>query len=217
MPYSEYFLDREYALSVCTQHPFCPSLPPEQANRSVFRTAYLLWLHDLNDLSTIHLNHITQLLLWSTEHLPASADSVLEARAAVECACRSVILQTPPPRNPALYMRSAHYLDAQYATLSLQELAHLLDVNSSYLSRVISRDFRCSFLQLLHCRRTLEAIDLLHTPRQLLPLDELADRLGYSSIHHFCSVFQHYTGLTPPQLRKGIRILEATQHATGLI
>ena len=105
MPYSEYFLDREYALSVCTQHPFCPSLPPEQANRSVFRTAYLLWLHDLNDLSTIHLNHITQLLLWSTEHLPDSADSVLEARAAVECACRSVILQTPPPRNPALYMR----------------------------------------------------------------------------------------------------------------
>ena len=77
MPYSEYFLDREYALSVCTQHPFCPSLPPEQANRSVFRTAYLLWLHDLNDLSTIHLNHITQLLLWSTEHLPDSADSVM--------------------------------------------------------------------------------------------------------------------------------------------
>lgn len=100
MPYSEYFLDREYALSVCTQHPFCPSLPPEQANRSVFRTAYLLWLHDLNDLSTIHLNHITQLLLWSTEHLPDSADSVLEARAAVECACRSVILQTPPPAIP---------------------------------------------------------------------------------------------------------------------
>ena len=100
------------------------------------------------------------------------------------------------------------HIDNEYPGLTLRTLAQQLDLNGSYLSRVISRDLRCTFLDLLHCRRILAAVEALRMPRRELSLDDIACQLGYSSLHYFYCVFKNYTGLTPAKARELIRLLQ---------
>lgn len=209
MQYSDFFMDRDYTASVCAQHPFRPEPFITRSDILLFRASYLRWLQELALLPPVHLSHVTQLLLWSSANIPVLlAVSPETGASAINQICHNIIMQTPSPNNPALYAQASKYLNTRYATLSLRELAQLLNVNSSYLSRVISRDFHCSFLSLLHCKRILVSIDLLSASPPHPSLDEIAEQLGYPSAHYFCTVFQRYTDLTPPQLRRCSRILK---------
>lgn len=209
--YDSYF-DREYAQCLFEQHRFAPSAEEAFQEPSVLCAAFLLWINALSGVPGIRFDQIARLLLWWKELIGENGGS-LSRKADAEALIRQVneawrtVLLTPRAQgNPALCMLILKRINDQYATLTLHSLAEQLDLNSTYLSRVISRDFKCSFPALIQCRRILRALDLLPAPRQTLSMEQIAGALGYSSLHYFYWVFKSYTRLTPAQAREVIAL-----------
>lgn len=104
--------------------------------------------------------------------------------------------------NPYITEHALQIISQRYTSLSLEDLAVLLTISRSYLCRIISKDTGCSFLELLHYRRILSAAEEFITCPANLSIENLAFKLGYTSLHHFYRVFKQYTGLTPASARK---------------
>ena len=84
-------------------------------------------------------------------------------------------------------------------TLSLTTIAQKLNMNASYLSRVFKQETGNSFIDVLNCLRLDEARRLLHTTA--MPVQEVAERVGYTSASYFIKVFKKHCGKTPNQFR----------------
>ena len=84
-------------------------------------------------------------------------------------------------------------------TLSLTTIAQKLNMNASYLSRVFKQEMGNSFIDVLNCLRLDEARRLLRTTD--IPVQEVAERVGYTSASYFIKVFKKHCGKTPNQFR----------------
>jgi AraC-like DNA-binding protein len=162
------------------------------------------------NLSTLveQLMHLLHLLSLDPEHLKETCDylagsmyslttALLESRARHETA---LIKETPS----ALARRARHYLNAHYfEPLTLHEIAERLNVNEYYLSHVFKEEYGIPPMKYVIKRRIGEAQDLLM--HKSMPVAEIADSLGYSSVCHFNSMFKKYVGMSPGQYRKSFR------------
>ena len=202
MAYTDYYFDIDFAQSLYEQHLFAFAPGNDCADGSAFRVAFLLWLTELSQLPSVQHDQITRLLLWSKECLhfecPLHPQHLVES---LNSAWREIFLQPRKQNNPALCLLVLKSINAQYSYLTLQKLSKQLELNPSYLSRVISSDLKCSFPNLLQCRRLLTAVDSLRSSRYENSIEDIASELGYSSPHYFYCVFKSFTGLTPVKAR----------------
>ena len=203
MPFCYSYPDKEYLLSVYEQTIFRPSL--ECSDDAFLSGCFLLWLSEVAARPEIKLDMLASLLA-ENRSLLQTGDTLVVNR--LNLAWKDILTSPHEQRNPGLCLLVLKHIDNEYPGLTLRTLAQQLDLNGSYLSRVISRDLRCTFLDLLHCRRILAAVEALWMPRRELSLDDIACQLGYSSLHYFYCVFKNYTGLTPAKARELIRLLQ---------
>ena len=89
----------------------------------------------------------------------------------------------------------------RYRTLSLRELAGLLNLSVRQTQRLLLSHFGKTFSQKLSEARMAAASQFLDNTR--LSITEIAERLGFSSIEHFSSSFRRNMGCSPSEYRKG--------------
>lgn len=96
------------------------------------------------------------------------------------------------------------YIEQSYRNLdlTLQEVAHTVDISPSYLSRLFKEEKGISFVQYVTKLRMCEAQTLLKDIT--LKTYEVADRVGYTDYPHFTKTFKKYTGVSPKEFRKNL-------------
>ena len=88
---------------------------------------------------------------------------------------------------------------------TLPNLSRELGVSSHHLSEAINEGFGKSFFELLAEYRVKAACQLLHTEEgKRIKMEEVAERVGYSSKSSFNTQFKKITGKTPSQYRDGV-------------
>lgn len=91
------------------------------------------------------------------------------------------------------------YIEENYRTGSLTEIADSLHYDLYWLSREIKRRTGKTFKELLQEKRLTQAAYFLkHTS---LHVDEIGEAVGYSNLSYFHRIFQEKYGLTPKKYR----------------
>lgn len=90
-------------------------------------------------------------------------------------------------------------------SLTRDSLADMLGTNRTYLSRAINSISGKSFSEYLNSWRIIEATLVMADKSIDIPLKQLADDLGYSSISVFYRSFQKETGVTAGKYMKEVR------------
>lgn len=147
-----------------------------------------------------HLAQAAQLICWFNEAYTAEQPECLNSL--LNMTCRKIETlhdERDIWKNPALCARALRQIEQEYQDINLHDLSSRLNINSAYLSRVLSQSLGVSFLDLLHSKRILTATNLFLQSEKRIPLEQLAANLGYSSAHYFYCVFKKYTGLTPTE------------------
>ena len=91
----------------------------------------------------------------------------------------------------------------RYQTLTLTELAGLLNLSVRQTQRLLVSNFGKTFSQKLTEARMASACQFLVGSD--LTITQISDRLGFSSIEHFSSAFRRFMGCSPREYRKGNR------------
>jgi len=84
--------------------------------------------------------------------------------------------------------------------MGVSDFARELGITSTHLTRVCNKPCGRSASDLLHDRLIFEARKLLTETR--LPVQDVAETLGFTSAAYFTRAFQHRTGKTPSAFRK---------------
>jgi len=93
-----------------------------------------------------------------------------------------------------------HYADPK---LWIRTVAEALSISESYLSKILRRQLKCSFVEYLTGFRVSRARALLESTD--LMTYEIADAVGYPDAGYFGAVFKRLTDLTPTEYRAAIR------------
>ncbi len=101
----------------------------------------------------------------------------------------------------------AHTVEARLsadlaAPPSIATIAKELNISRSQCSRIFSKVYGISPRQYLSRLQLRRAKELLTTSN--LSIQAIADRLGFSSVHHFSRQFRRWTSVSPNQYRRGI-------------
>lgn len=100
--------------------------------------------------------------------------------------------------------RVRRYLDEHHTEqLTLRMVAARLHVSEYYLAHVFKQEFGIPPMQYVMKRRIGEAQELLMNTN--LPVAEVADRLGYSSVCHFNAMFKKNVGMPPGRFRQSFQ------------
>ena len=100
-----------------------------------------------------------------------------------------------------LVERARAYVDAHFnRDISLEVVADHVGLNPSYLSRAFSKEIGRPFVEYLTERRLEESQRLLRNPE--LTIDQISDRVGFSSAGYFSTVFRKRFGQTPSEVRR---------------
>ena len=91
----------------------------------------------------------------------------------------------------------------RHRTLTLSDLASLLNLSQRQTQRLLRDNFGKTFSQKLTDARMAAASQLLAGTD--LSVTEIAERSGYSSIEHFSAAFHRHMGCSPREYRKGQR------------
>lgn len=81
---------------------------------------------------------------------------------------------------------------------SLSRAAEMLNVSSTYLSRIFKEQLGCTFTKYLNDIRVDEAKKRLRDGKDI---NETAVECGFNSVNYFCTVFKKYTGFSPASYR----------------
>lgn len=97
------------------------------------------------------------------------------------------------------------YIDHHYfePSISLNEVAEMVQVSPTYLSKRIKTELGASFITYLTKVRIKKALLLMKDPH--LKIYEIADMVGYSTQHYFCNAFKKVTGISPTVYRGGAK------------
>lgn len=95
--------------------------------------------------------------------------------------------------------------------LSLSKLASIIDVNTSYVSRVINEKYGCSFSALVNDRRIKIACQRLSDVANYgnMTIEAISKSVGFSSRSTFISAFKKANGMTPSEYLKMARQVDA--------
>jgi AraC-like DNA-binding protein len=114
-------------------------------------------------------------------------------------------VQSAESLNPDQYenmivMSTLDYIDRNYPTAALGELAENLKLPVHTLSRMIKRSAGGNFTELLQRKRLNRAVSLLVETDE--PINDIIDKVGYENHSYFHRVFKARYGMTPHAFRK---------------
>lgn len=169
----------------------CPVISCGQLAEQVEQIMRLLYLLSAD---IVHLRMVCSSLAYSMVLL---TQALVGSRARQQTAAQ---VETPS----VLAHRVRQYLDAHYSeNLTLRMVADRLHMNGYYLAHIFSGEFGTPPMQYVIKRRIGEAQDLLI--HETLPIAEVAERLGYTSVCHFNTMFKKYVGVSPGQYRRSFQ------------
>lgn len=114
---------------------------------------------------------------------------------------RQAVLSAPAYELSLLIKKAIQYIDQNYAEdISLEQIAGVLWVNPSYLSRQFKINVGISFTEFISRKRTYMAKSLLVNSDRTVA--DIALAVGFRNIPYFNSVFKRDTGLSPRQFRR---------------
>ena len=94
-------------------------------------------------------------------------------------------------------------------TLSLSELARMLDTNGNYLSQYINNQLQTNFNDYVNSYRVKEACRIFKNDASMkFTVDQVADMVGFSSRSTFYTTFKKFTGITPAFFQKNVAELQ---------
>ncbi|THF84466.1 helix-turn-helix domain-containing protein [Cohnella fermenti] len=83
--------------------------------------------------------------------------------------------------------------------ITLEEVADLLHINSSYFSRLFKKETGHNFIHYVTLAKMERAKELL--AHKTVSVEEVADRLGYENKSYFTKLFKKHCGTTPGEYR----------------
>ena len=92
------------------------------------------------------------------------------------------------------------------AAFTLTRLSQLTMVSASYLERLFRRYAGMSVIQYCNFRKIERAKQFIREDR--MNISQIADALGFSSIHYFSRVFQQREGMSPTQYGRSVKSME---------
>ena len=103
---------------------------------------------------------------------------------------------------PKTLLQAQTYLNEHYwkNTISLSEVADQVQVTPQHLSRLFKTSLNLTFVEYLTILRIQKAIALFKDPE--IKIYEVAEAVGYSSQHYFCTAFKRVLHLSPQEYRK---------------
>jgi two-component system response regulator YesN len=103
--------------------------------------------------------------------------------------------------TPAVLLSQKHIETYYYKEdFSLQDLAEIIKISPTYLSRLLKNEIGVSFIEYLTQVRVEKAIQMMSDPT--IKLYEVAEKVGYSNQHYFSTTFKKVVGLSPAEYRK---------------
>ena len=90
-------------------------------------------------------------------------------------------------------------------SITRDDLAEMLNTNRTYVSRAINRFSGKTFTDYINMWRVIEATIIMADKSNDVPLKQLAEDLGYSSLPVFHRSFQKETGVTAGKYMKELR------------
>lgn len=157
----------------------------------IFRLIYLLSSDTKNLKETCNTLSISLLLL--TYEMVLSRD-------------RNAAIHTRSSASATAY-RVRRYLDAHYReALTLSDIAKALHINEYYLAHAFKDEFDQPPIQYMMKRRIGEAQGLLMDTS--IPIGDIAEYLGFSSVSHLNTMFNKYVGIPPGKYRQSMKNME---------
>ncbi len=96
------------------------------------------------------------------------------------------------------------YVTENYNTkITLDNLCFLFSTNKTTLCRSFRQEYGTTILNYINSLKIREAKSLLR--KNQMTATQIAESLGYESIHYFCRQFKKITGQTPTEYSKSIR------------
>lgn len=93
------------------------------------------------------------------------------------------------------------YIDSNYSkVIRISELALVLHISESYLSKKFKKDVGCSFSEYLVKYRISKASSIIK--EEDIPLKKVAEMVGYFDYSQFSKMFKKYKGISPNQYLK---------------
>ena len=87
------------------------------------------------------------------------------------------------------------YIRENYgSSISLDELAHIVNINPTYLSILFKKEMKLTYLKFLTTVRMENAMELL---KQGMKAKDVCVKVGYYDYRHFSRVFKKHTGMSP--------------------
>ncbi|MFP7295506.1 AraC family transcriptional regulator [Bacillus safensis] len=93
-----------------------------------------------------------------------------------------------------------HFLEGNYRDVSLVSAAEHFHFHPNYLSKILKRYFGLTFAPLIQEIRLKRASHLLELGD--LPINRIANEVGFSNIYFFYQIFKKKYGLTPAEYRE---------------
>jgi two-component system response regulator YesN len=114
---------------------------------------------------------------------------------------RSIFCDVSSEKSRERTLAMKIYIEEHYAEdITLEQLGSLIGVSEAYVSQLFKQQFGISFKTHLTNIRMQKAEEMLLAGRY--KIQEISERLGYSSIPYFCLVFKQHFGLTPSEYKK---------------
>ena len=109
------------------------------------------------------------------------------------------------------FKRMIDYINNNYTKpLLLKNLAKQFFINESYCCFLFNKHVGMSFSKYLNKMRIEKAMEIIRANRTLT-IDEVSELTGYASYYHFNKKFKEVTGISPAQIRKGVRISQSEE------
>ena len=109
-------------------------------------------------------------------------------------------LPAPKKKDPSIRIEILNYLQNNYRTATISDMAEYFHYSTSYCSRLIRESTGRTFSGLLQDIRLRQAEALLRTSNA--GIEQISFRVGYENPESFSRAFKKHRGLTPTQFRE---------------
>lgn len=114
--------------------------------------------------------------------------------------CDAVAENARNSNSYAIMKIRKHLVENLNENYSLEELAEMVDLNPSYLSRLFRKECGMTITQFIKNQKIREAKWLLENSQ--MPIVEISESLGFEYNSYFSKVFMKETGFTPSEYRR---------------
>ena len=112
-------------------------------------------------------------------------------------------LATSNPNTAAMLCRAREYVEANYATVTLTDVARECGLSYGYFSRMFNTYMKTSFNDYVNQVRVNESMKLLATTD--MSITEIALAMGFSTTSYYIQVFKKLKSISPNKFRKQFR------------